>query len=343
MTLVVTAGMVALVPSNAHAAGSRGFAYVWANQASSALNTPYTPAGSYSRNSTGGVNTVVRTGVGQYTVRLPKLGLSGGTVHVTAYGATSHSCNVAGWAPVGDRLDVRVRCFTPSGSRANTRFTASFVNTAYLGGRFGYLWANQPSSSSYTPSTTYQFNSSGATNTITRSGVGQYSVRLPGIGSAAGHVQVTAYGDVTARCKVVNWYPSGTAQIADVRCFTLGGALRDTRFSFTYARGTGILRTTPAAYAWANQPTTAAYSPALAYQYNSSGSTNRITRQGVGVYRVWTPNMPLGYGNVQVTAYGADSKHCKVDYWTPSTGIQVRCYTASGTLADTYYDVSFAR
>ncbi|WP_406301221.1 hypothetical protein OHA61_01040 [Streptomyces sp. NBC_00885] len=343
VTLVLTAGMVALVPSTAYAAASRGFAYVWANQASAPLNTPYTPASSYSRNSTGGVNTVVRTGVGQYTVRLPRLGLLGGTVHVTAYGATSHSCNVAYWLPVGDRLDVHVRCFTPGGFRADTRFTASFVNTAYLGGRFGYVWANQPTSGAYTPSPTYQFNSAGATNTITRSGVGQYAVRLPAIGSAAGHVQATAYGDVAARCKVVNWYPSGTAQIANVRCFSLGGALRDTRFTLTYTRSTGILRITPAAYAWANQPITAAYSPATAYQYNSSGSTNRITRHGVGLYRFHTPNMPLGYGNVQVTAYGADSKHCKVDYWTPSTGIQVRCFTAAGAPSDTYYDVSFVR
>ncbi|MFI2436677.1 hypothetical protein [Streptomyces sp. NPDC018693] len=343
MTVAMAVGMTALVPFTAHAAPSRGFAYVWANQASAPLNTPYTPSGSYSRNSTGAVNSVVRTGTGQYTVRMPRLGMLGGTVHVTAYGATSNSCNVAYWSPVGDRLDVHVRCFTPAGSRANTRFTVSFVNTAYLGGRFGYVWADQPTASSYTPSTTYQFNSAGATNTITRAGVGQYTVRLPAIGSAAGHVQVTAYGDVLARCKVVNWYPSGTAQLVNVRCFTLGGALRDTRFSLTYVRDNGILRTTPAAYAWANQPTAGSYTPSTAYQYNSAGYTNRITRLGVGIYRVWTPGMPLGYGNVQVTAYGSSSAHCNVDYWTPSTGIQVRCYTASGTPVDTYYDVSFTR
>lgn len=342
-TLVLAAGLIALAPFTAHAAPSRGFAYVWANQASAPLNTPYTPSGAYSRNSTGAVNSVVRTGTGQYTVRLPRLGLLGGTVHVTAYGATTHSCHVAYWLPAGDRLDVHVRCFTPAGYRVNTRFTASFVNTSYLGGRFGYVWANNPTAGSYTPSTTYQFNSAGATNTITRSGVGQYTVRLPSIGSAAGHVQVTAYGDVPARCKVVNWYPSGTAQLVNVRCFTLGGALRDTQFTLAYARSTGILRGTPAAYVWANSPTGGSYTPSTAYQYNSAGYTNRITRLGVGVYRVSTPGQPLGYGNVQVTAYGAGSAHCQVDYWTSSTGIQVRCYTATGAPTDTYYDVSFVR
>ncbi|CAL9639756.1 hypothetical protein [Streptomyces sp. enrichment culture] len=343
MTLALTAGFFAVTPSPAQAAATRGYAYVWANQPSAPLNTPYTPSGYYSRNSTGAVNSVVRTGVGQYTVRMPRLGLLGGTVHVTAYGATNHSCSVAYWTPVGERLDVHVRCFAASGYRADTYFSASYVNTAYLGGRFGYVWADQPSSGSYTPSLTYQFNSAGVRNTITSSGIGQYTVRLPSIGSAAGHVQVTAYGDVAARCKVVNWYPSGTAQMVNVRCFTLGGALRDTRFTLTYTRGTGLLRTTPAAYAWANQPTAASYVPSAAYQYNSAGHTNRITRHGVGVYRVWTPGMPLGYGNVQVTAYGADSRHCKVDHWTPSSGIQVRCLTASGSPADTYVDVSFVR
>ncbi|WP_431045681.1 hypothetical protein ACQUSR_29420 [Streptomyces sp. P1-3] len=341
--VALAVGMIALAPFTAHAAPSRGYAYVWANQASAPLNTPYTPSGYYSANSTGAANSVVRTGTGQYTVRMPRLGLLGGTVHVTAYGATSHSCNVSSWYPVGDRLDVHVRCFTPSGYRANTRFTASFVNASSLGGRFGYVWADRPTAGSYTASTTYQFNSTGAANTVTRGGVGQYTVRFPNIGSSAGHVQATAYGDVQARCKVVNWYPSGTSQLVNVRCFTLGGALRDTRFTLTYARGTSILRTAPAAYAWANQPTAGSYTPATAYQYNSTGNTNRITRHGVGVYRVWTPGMPLGYGDVQVTAYGSDSRHCKVDYWTPSTGIQVRCFTAWGTPADTQYDVSFAR
>src|SRR5262245_42166976 len=60
--------------------------------------------------------------------------------------------------------------------------------------QLGYVWANQPSSASYTPSLTYQFNSAGGTNTITRSGVGQYTVHFPGLSTLGGHVQVTAYG-----------------------------------------------------------------------------------------------------------------------------------------------------
>lgn len=342
-TLVLAGGVAALTPSTAQAAPSLGRAFVWAHSPNAALNTPYTPSAAYSQNSTGATNTVVRTGTGQYTVRMPNLGRVGGVVHVTAYGANANSCSVYYWAPVGDRLDAHVRCLTPTGLRVNAPFTASFVNTAGLGGRFAYVWANQPTTAAYTPSTSYQFNSAGATNTITRSGVGRYTVRIPSIGSAAGHVQVTAYGDVRARCKVVNWYLSGTAQLINVRCFTLGGALQDNRYTLTYVRGTGIQRTTPAAYAWANQPATAAYNPAASYSYNSTGVENRISRVGVGTYRFWPSGMPLGNGNVQVSAYGADSRHCKVDYWTPRTGVQVRCYTAAGALSDAYYDVAFQR
>ncbi|MGW1763102.1 hypothetical protein ACWCQL_03245 [Streptomyces sp. NPDC002073] len=343
-TLALAGGTVALTSTAAHAAPSFGRAYVWANSPAHTLNTPYTPSASYSHNSTGATNTVVRTGTGQYTVRMPNLGRVGGTVHVTAYGATTHTCGVNYWTPSGSRLDVRVSCFTRTGVRVNTVFTASYENTAALGGsRFGYVWANQPTSPSYTPAASYQFNSSGAANTITRSGTGSYTVRLPSIGSDAGHVQVTAYGDVAARCKVGNWYASGSAQLINVRCTNAAGGNKDHRFTLTYTRATGLLRTTPAAYAWANRPTTAGYNPAPSYAYNSSGVVNRIARVSRGVYRFHPANMPLGRGNVQVTAYGHDSTYCKVDFWTPSTGVQIRCFTVTGAPTDTYYDVSFQR
>ncbi|MFJ7154130.1 hypothetical protein ACIQUQ_04255 [Streptomyces sp. NPDC101118] len=343
-TLALAGGTAAVTATPAHAVGSLGRAYVWANSPSHALNTPYAPSAAYSRNSTGAANSVVRTGTGLYTVRLANLGRTGGTVHVTAYGATSNTCAVRDWNPVGNRLDVRVSCFTRTGLRVNTPFTASFVNTSGLGGsRFGYVWANNPTSAAYTPSTAYQFNSSGALNAITRSGTGRYTVRLRSIGAAAGHVQVTAYGDTSARCKVGNWFVSGADQLVNVRCHDRLGNLRDQRFTLTYARATGIQRATPAAYAWANLPGSAAYNPSAAYSYNSSGVVNRIRRVSQGIYRFYPPNQQLSNGNVQVTAYGGDSKYCKVERWNPTDGVQVRCYTVSGSLTDTYYDVSFQR
>jgi hypothetical protein len=69
---------------------------------------------------------------------------------------------------------------------------------------WAYLLADQPTSSSYTPPLAYQFNSSGATNTVVRTGVGAYTATLPFLAAYTGHVQVTAYGTGSERCKVVN-------------------------------------------------------------------------------------------------------------------------------------------
>ena len=96
-----------------------------------------------------------------------------------------------------------------------------------------FVWANQPSSASYLPSPAYQWNSRHsftAVNTITRTAVGSYTVRLPDLGAVSGTVLVTAYGPGTNNCKVLGWGPSGTAQLVNVRCFTATG-VRSTRSS----------------------------------------------------------------------------------------------------------------
>ena len=42
-----------------------------------------------------------------------------------------------------------------------------------------------------------------------------------------------------------------------------------------------------------------------------------------------------------MTAYGAGSAYCKVAYWTPWAGVQVRCFSSAGVPVDTYFDVTF--
>ena len=84
--------------------------------------------------------------------------------------------------------------------------------------------ADQPSASSYTPSTVYQWNSTGASNTIQRSGVGTYTVVFPGQTFVGGTAEVTAYGAGSGYCKVQNWYSDGVNQNVVVRCFSTSGA-----------------------------------------------------------------------------------------------------------------------
>lgn len=77
----------------------------------------------------------------------------------------------------------------------------------------GYAWADQPSTPTYTPDINWQYNSTGALNTITRSGVGTYQVTFPGISSTTpglNHVQVAQYrsfvfAGFTTTCRVQSW------------------------------------------------------------------------------------------------------------------------------------------
>jgi hypothetical protein len=126
------------------------------------------------------------------------------------------------------------------------------------------------------------------------------------------------------------------------------GSPVDTRYTLTYVKDMSIVGTnggepgTWSAYAWANQPSSASYTPSLPYQFTAVfGATNTITRLGMGYYAVNFPYQSLGYGDVQVTAYGSGSEFCKVVYWTPADGVRVSCFDSTGTPKDTYYDVTF--
>ena len=351
--IAAAAIMVTLtVPATARAApsGPRGSAFVWANQPSSAS---YLPSPAYqwnSRHSFTAVNTITRSGVGSYTVRLPDLGAVSGTVLVTAYGPGTNNCKVLSWNPSGTAQLVNIRCFTATGVLTDTRFTMSYANhTGVAGSDLAYVWANQPTAASYVPSQPYQANSSGATNQIQRLGTGFYLVKLPNLGRSAGHVQVTAYGPGPERCKVVSWGPNGTEQDIRVLCNTRNGTPVDTRFTLTYVRNGNVLGEpvccqpdgNPTDYAWANQPNAASYTPSPLYQFSIPAGQITISRLATGSYAVHVPDT-LNNGNVQVTAYGGSgSAQCKVNSWTPATGIRALCFSTTGSPIDSLFDVSF--
>ncbi len=317
--------------------------YVWANQPGTAS---YTPSTTYQRNSTGALNTITHLGVGHYQVVFENLGIYyGGAVNVTAYGPGSETCKVQSWGPSLADQNVYVRCFTAGGAAVDTQFTASFTRPI-ASSRFGYVWANQPGSASYTPSTTYQYNSTGATNTITRSGVGTYQVTLPGLGAAGGTIKATAYGSGSEACHVSSWGWAAANALVNVRCQDVTGAPVDTAYTLTFHGTNGLLGpiTGGRAYVWANNQSSASYTPSLSYQHNSTGATNTITRSGVGVYQVRLPGLGNVSGHVQVTAYGSGSTRCKVQSWTTSAAAKlanVRCFDTAGAAADSRYVVDF--
>jgi hypothetical protein len=243
-----------------------------------------------------------------------------------------------------------VRCFDVSGSPVDARFTLSYANPRTPDGPMAFLWADQPLAASYTPNTTWQFNSSGATNTVKRSGIGSYSASLPNLGVSAGHVQVTAYGSGSERCKVENWGPIATTQNVRVRCFDSSGSAVDTRFTLTYVIENSLIGGAACcfpdpgesgSYVWADNPTAPSYTPSLSYQWDDFGGVNTVDRLGVGRYAVRFTNHSLSWGHVQVTAYGEGSEHCKVESWTTATGALVRCFDAAGRAVDARFDIAF--
>ena len=101
------------------------------------------------------------------------------------------------------------------------------------GGRWGYAWANSPTSASYSPYHLYAFNGSGGPINIKRTGRGAYTVNFSGLGGngkAGGHVQVTAYGGDNTRAKVKRWNSHGSDFIVYVQTYDAAGSPKDARY-----------------------------------------------------------------------------------------------------------------
>jgi hypothetical protein len=314
------------------------------------------PSTAYSMNTTGGSNLVTWLATGSARVDFPGLGKSvGGHVQVTAFGTSNARCKVSSWFPSGTTLRAQVNCYTPSGAATSTPFAVSYQRRAGTPGvEGGYVWADQPTASSYTPSTIYQWNSTGALNTIQRTGVGTYRVVFPGQTFTGGTVEVTAYGGGSDYCKVEGWFNDGASQNVNVRCFSTSGAPVDALFTAKFTRGSPTSAKS-FGFVWAHQPTTSSYQPDSTYQLVSVGSACgqltrgpvSITRSSTGRYNVTFTGLPGSSSfrsHVKVTAYGTGSETCKVRSWTPSSNssAEVACYNANGTAADTLFTVSYS-
>jgi hypothetical protein len=317
------------------------FGFVWADQPSAAA--AYSPSASYSFNSTGGANTVTRLSVGSYRVDMAGLGQANGNVQVTAYGGTSNRCKVSGWGPNGTTQSLFVRCYTAAGVAADSYFVAQYYRAGAGNAEQGaYLWADQPTSASYTPSRFYSYNSRGGTNTVTRSGVGAYQASLPGFTTVGGNVQVTAYGSTTHHCKVAGW----GLNIVNVRCFDAAGNPADTFWTLRYTDRHVANSGQRGAYAWLSDATSASHTPSPTYQWHSAGSTLTATRSGTGTYAITIPGLAaFDRTSALVTAYGFGGEHCNVSSWftalSGGTQVNVQCWSAAGALTDSLFTMSY--
>lgn len=324
----------------AHAGTKVG--WVWADQPASAS---YTPSASYSYNSSGGAIGITRSSAGTYAVTFSGLGSSLlSNVLVSGY-QTDGTCKVSGWG-VGS-ASIGVLCFDKNGNAADSYFTLVYQARS---GTFGsaskglaFLWADQASSASYTPSTSYQYNSTGGVNTMTRSGTGVYEAVIPGLDTVGGTVQVTAYGSGAGRCKVSGWGPNVDGQHIGVLCFDASGAPSDERFTLAFATKVPVAylgTEVRGLYGWFQKSKGLNYKLSKTYRFNNlTGGALIGDRSAKGDTVVDTLSSPsLVTSNMMVTAYGSDNSYCNVSSWYP---MYTNCYTQGGHKKDSQYDVSF--
>jgi len=176
------------------------------------------PEPNYSFNSAGSAVSVERRGTGEYAVYLQDMQRSlerkmPGVAKVTSLGPVPRACNPgAGSAWTSPRshksfLVLKVRCTDAAGVATDTRFTVTYV--VRLASRPGertagaQLRADQAHARRYTPTSRYQYNSTGSSMTIERAGPGRYAVELTGFDGEDGMAQVSAF-DGDASCAVAH-------------------------------------------------------------------------------------------------------------------------------------------
>ncbi len=234
---------------------NRYTAYVRANQASSDLNIDYIPSLNYQWNSMDANNSVTRIGVGQYRVRVPKLGTwdgKSGTVMVTAYGDDRNFCKVRNWALDGTNVLVYVNCFSALGFAQNNGFTMSFMRDLTLAAPVGehlkynaYVWLDNEAGGFQAHS--YQDNNKIPAPTpswadVTFLGPGTYRVSLPQLKfSNKTTAKITAYGHDNGYCNIRDWGSNGSNGAAvKVACYDISGAETQSRFTLLYATDENI-------------------------------------------------------------------------------------------------------
>jgi hypothetical protein len=336
------------VPVRQDGAALLGSATHWADgylEGHSETTPIYSPGPTYSFNRSGrGTITITKLAgtTGRYVATFSGLSAylgSRSTVHVTGYLNGGTYCKPAAAYLVSDKVEVR--CFRPgTGLPVDATFSL-LVTRNYPDLAFAY--AHQATSTGYSPSAQGSWNPAG-TSRVTRTGVGQYRVTFNNLGAQLppnvfGHVQVNAVGTSNAYCNPYNWGTSGSPNLfVDVRCYeSPTGAPVDRRFTVLF-----VLPADHLAYAWADKPAAASYSPLAYYSSNPTGNAVTIIRRGVGIYDVYWDSVDgeiIDEGNVQVTAYGSNAQ-CK-GARNSLSGATVQCFAPNGTPVDSRYTVLF--
>jgi hypothetical protein len=190
---------------------------------------------------------VWHNGPGLYIAHLSGLsGLAGGSsgaAEITAVGTDGTHCKSVGWGTSGTDATVNVSCYNAAGTPTDSAFYLNFMgHTDVQAHNYGaHALADQPSVASYTPSSTWSYNTGVAcgtlgTNTAKRTATGVYLLDHSQllVGNAAIHV--TAIGSDPNYCKVAgwSWLSGSSATEVSINCFNSSGVPADTQYEETY-------------------------------------------------------------------------------------------------------------
>lgn len=320
-------------------------------------NTASTPNFSYQHTPSGELIVTERLGVGYCRVMLPGHLGAGGNLQVTSAefpGTSDFVTVVESFVANAGKVECYIATFDATGQVVDGDFTLVYRVGGRPTDRTAYLWADDPTAASYTPTVNYAFNGNRGFPTIVRTGLGAYTVTLPGLanGAVGGHVQVSPIAtDLASRVQTIGWGPTGADMMAQVRTFDGAGNAADRMFllSYTETAAAQAPHLGSSAHVWAHNASAASYVPSVTYQ--ASNGTNApaapitITRAGVGSYDVLLPSHLDDLGVPTVGIYGTTPGAARIRDWgsTPAGGTSIRVETTdpSNTLADRRFVLQF--
>ncbi len=143
-------------------------------------------------------------------------------VSATAMGGDATLCNVRSW----QAASATIVCRDADGRATDSAFHFSATSATDQ----SYAWSSRLTGTGNTPAN-FSNVVGGGDATIERTAMGRYRVRFAGLPArSGGNVQVNAYGNVDAFCKVGGW----SATTANVRCYDGDGEDKDARFVVRY-------------------------------------------------------------------------------------------------------------
>jgi hypothetical protein len=197
--------------------------YLWANEP--AAPAPYEPPATHRYDSSGQVATVERYATGSYVVISAAVD---GTVpdhldghfQVTARSGAARHCEAHGGQDESP-LPVPVFCRDADGDLVDSEFTFTYTRGVDLlaAGLSGGTARLRPHNVTLVPYLEGWWNPGGEP-TVTRTAVGRYQVRFPGLAAPRGHAIVHGSGSSAQHyCTVRSWYAVGADEAVNVDCF----------------------------------------------------------------------------------------------------------------------------